>query len=151
MYEYIFSAKYLEVDYDLEFNNKPISMLSPGERGLLLLTFFLLADTSSNPLILDQPEDNLDNQTIYNVLVQLIKNAKKKRQVIIVTHNPNLAVVCDSDQIICANFDSSKDPKIEYLSGSIENPDINERIVNILEGTMPAFKNRDKKYIITRK
>lgn len=151
LYEYIFSAKYLEVDYDLEFNNKPISMLSPGERGLLLLTFFLLADTSSNPLILDQPEDNLDNQTIYNVLVQLIKNAKKKRQVIIVTHNPNLAVVCDSDQIICANFDSSKDPKIEYLSGSIENPDINERIVNILEGTMPAFKNRDKKYIITRK
>ena len=122
-------------------------MLSPGERGLLLLTFFLLADTSNAPLILDQPEENLDNQTIYNVLVQLIRNAKKKRQVIIVTHNPNLAVVCDSEQIICANFDTSTDPKINYISGAIENPKINAKIVDILEGTMPAFKNREDKYI----
>ncbi|DAA87079.1 TPA: hypothetical protein CPT82_00695 [Candidatus Gastranaerophilales bacterium HUM_2] len=147
LYTYIFSGKYLDVDYDLEFNNKPISMLSPGERGLLLLTFFLLADTSNNPLILDQPEENLDNQTIYNVLVQLIRNAKKKRQVIIVTHNPNLAVVCDSEQIICANFDTSIEPKISYISGAIENPKINAKIVDILEGTMPAFKNREDKYI----
>ena len=79
LYLYIFSAKYLDVDYELEFNDKQISMLSPGERGLLLLTFFLLADTSNIPLILDQPEENLDNQTIYNVLVQLIKNAKRKK------------------------------------------------------------------------
>ena len=147
LYTYIFSGEYLDVDYDLEFNNKPISMLSPGERGLLLLTFFLLADTSNAPLILDQPEENLDNQTIYNVLVQLIRNAKKKRQVIIVTHNPNLAVVCDSEQIICANFDTSTDPKINYISGAIENPKINAKIVDILEGTMPAFKNREDKYI----
>lgn len=147
LYEYIYSANYLDVDYDLEFNNKPISMLSPGERGLLLLTFYLLADTSNSPLILDQPEENLDNQTIYNVLVQLIKNAKRKRQVIIVTHNPNLAVVCDSEQIVCANFDVSKEPKITYISGSIENPNINAKIVDILEGTMPAFKNREDKYL----
>lgn len=148
LYSYIFSCCYLDVDYDLEFNNKPISMLSPGERGLLLLTFFLLADTSNAPLILDQPEENLDNQTIYNVLVQLIKNAKKKRQVIIVTHNPNLAVVCDSEQIICADFSSSRKPKIKYTTGSIENENINTKIVDILEGTMPAFKNREDKYIL---
>lgn len=148
LYSYIFSGTYLDVDYELEFNNKPISMLSPGERGLLLLTFFLLADTSNVPLILDQPEENLDNQTIYNILVQLIKNAKKKRQVIVVTHNPNLAVVCDSEQIICADFDASRSPKIMYLTGSIENEDINKKIVDILEGTMPAFKNREDKYIL---
>lgn len=148
LYTYIFSGAYLDVDYELEFNNKPISMLSPGERGLLLLTFFLLADTSNAPLILDQPEENLDNQTIYNILVQLIKNAKKKRQVIVVTHNPNLAVVCDSEQIICADFDVSRTPKIMYLSGSIENEDINKKIVDILEGTMPAFKNREDKYTL---
>ncbi len=148
LYSYIFSGAYLDVDYELEFNNKPISMLSPGERGLLLLTFFLLADTSNVPLILDQPEENLDNQTIYNILVQLIKNAKKKRQVIVVTHNPNLAVVCDSEQIICADFDASRSPKIMYLTGSIENEDINKKIVDILEGTMPAFKNREDKYIL---
>lgn len=146
LYSYIFSGSYLDVDYELEFNDKPISMLSPGERGLLLLTFFLLADTSNVPLILDQPEENLDNQTIYNILVQLIKNAKKKRQVIVVTHNPNLAVVCDSEQIICADFDISRIPKIKYLTGSIENEDINKKIVDILEGTMPAFKNREDKY-----
>lgn len=146
LYSYIFSGSYLDVDYELEFNNKPISMLSPGERGLLLLTFFLLADTSNAPLILDQPEENLDNQTIYNVLVQLIKNAKKKRQVIVVTHNPNLAVVCDSEQVICADFDVSRMPKIKYLTGSIENENINKKIVDILEGTMPAFKNREDKY-----
>ncbi len=146
LYSYIFSGSYLDVDYELEFNDKPISMLSSGERGLLLLTFFLLADTSNAPLILDQPEENLDNQTIYNVLVQLIKNAKKKRQVIVVTHNPNLAVVCDSEQVICADFDVSRMPKIKYLTGSIENENINKKIVDILEGTMPAFKNREDKY-----
>lgn len=146
LYLYIFSAKYLDVDYELEFNDKQISMLSPGERGLLLLIFFLLADTSNIPLILDQPEENLDNQTIYNVLVQLIKNAKRKRQVIVVTHNPNLAVVCDSEQIICADFNTERKPKICYISGSIENKEINKKIVNVLEGTMPAFKNREDKY-----
>lgn len=147
LYNYLFSADFLEVDYELEFNDKRLSILSPGERGLLLLTFFLLADTSNTPLILDQPEENLDNQTIYNVLGELIKNAKKKRQVIIVTHNPNLAVVCDSEQIICADFKHEREPKIKYKTGAIENFNINNDVVTILEGTMPAFKNREHKYI----
>lgn len=147
LYEYLFSLDYLDVNYALEFNNKTISLLSPGERGLLLLIFFLLADKSNNPLILDQPEENLDNQTIHNVLVPMIKNAKKKRQVIIVTHNPNLAVVCDSEQIIYSKFSTTKSPKIKYITGSIENPIINGKLVDILEGTMPAFRIRDEKYI----
>lgn len=147
VYNFLFGGEYLKVDYELEFNQKPISMLSPGERGLLLLTFFLLADKSNTPLILDQPEENLDNQTIFNVLVKLIKNAKKQRQVIIVTHNPNLAVVCDSEQIIYADYDALRTPKIKYFTGSIENDNINKKIVDILEGTMPAFRNRENKYI----
>jgi ABC-type cobalamin/Fe3+-siderophores transport system ATPase subunit len=110
------------------------------------LIFFLLADKSTVPLILDQPEENLDNQTIHNVLVPMITNAKKKRQVIIVTHNPNLAVVCDSEQIIYSEFSSTDFPKIKYIVGSIENPVINEKLVNILEGTMPAFRAYDNTY-----
>lgn len=147
LYKYLFSLDYIDIGYELKFNDKTISMLSPGERGLLLLIFFLLADKSNNPLILDQPEENLDNQTIYSVLVPMIKHAKKKRQVIMVTHNPNLAVVCDSEQIIYSEFNSQSVPKIKYTMGSIENPEINKKLVNILEGTMIAFRIRDKKYI----
>lgn len=147
IYKFIFSAEYLDVDYELEFNKKLIPMLSPGERGLLLLTFFLLADTSNLPLILDQPEENLDNQTIKNVLVPLINNAKRQRQVIVVTHNPNLAVVCDSEQIIYSSFNMDEKPKINYVTGSLENFRINEKTVDILEGTMEAFRIRDNKYI----
>lgn len=146
-YKYLFSTEYLEINYKLKFNEKTISVLSPGERGLLLLIFFLIADKSDIPLILDQPEENLDNQTIKKILVPMIKHTKENRQLIIVTHNPNLAVVCDSDQIIHSEFKAERTPKVKYLSGSIENPNMNTKIVDILEGTMPAFRIRDSKYL----
>jgi hypothetical protein len=63
-----------------------------------------------------------------------------------VTHNPNLAVVCDAEQIIHASIDKSAGYKVEYRSGSIENPEIKKQIIDILEGTMPAFANRSDKY-----
>jgi hypothetical protein len=66
--------------------------------------------------------------------------------VIIVTHNPNLAVVCDAEQIICASLDKARNSEMRYLSGAIENPLINKAIIDILEGTRPAFENRDSKY-----
>jgi len=69
---------------------------------------------------------------------------------IIVTHNPNLAVVCDAEQIVCASLDKAANYRMEYLSGSIENPTINKAIVDILEGTRPAFNNRDSKYEVPR-
>ena len=75
-----------------------------------------------------------------------IKDAKGKRQIFVVTHNPNLAVVCDADQIICVSLDKDDGNSITYQCGSIENPEINEEIVKILEGTRPAFDNRDGKY-----
>ena len=76
-----------------------------------------------------------------------VKEAKQKRQIIMVTHNPNLAVVCDAEQIICANLNKRNNYLMEYISGAIENPIINQAIVDILEGTKPAFDNRDSKYI----
>jgi predicted ATPase len=99
------------------------------------------------PLIIDQPEHNLDNQTIYNLLVDCVKEAKKNRQVVIVTHNPNIAVVCDAEQIICASLDKKDGNRVAYVSGAIEHPEINKKIIDILEGTRPAFDKRRFKYI----
>ena len=67
-----------------------------------------------------------------------------------VTHNPNLAVVCDAEQVICADLNKEQENKVTYISGAIENPYINQKILDILEGTRPAFDNRDFKYEITR-
>ena len=65
---------------------------------------------------------------------------------ILVTHNPNLAVVCDAEQIVCVMMDKKHDNRITYLTGAIENPAINRKIVEILEGTEPAFTIRESKY-----
>ncbi len=81
------------------------------------------------------------------LLVPAIKKAKQRRQIVIVTHNPIIAVVCNADQIIVASIDKTAGNKIEYESGAIENPIINKRIVDILEGALPAFDNRNFKYI----
>ena len=146
LYEHVFGFGYLRPFFTLRWAGKDVQQLSPGERGTLLLVFYLLIDRSEIPLIIDQPEENLDNQTVYNVLVPSIKEARARRQLIIVTHNPNLAVVCDADQVICASIDKEDGHRVTYECGAIENPAINKRLVDILEGTRPAFDNRDSKY-----
>ncbi len=146
LYNYIFSLEYLSPSYGLKLGDKELSKLSPGEKGALLLMFYLLVDKDDVPLIIDQPEENLDNQSVFNMLVPAIKSAKNHRQIIMVTHNPNLAVVCNAEQIIFAKIHKTDKNRVEYLSGSIENPLINQKIIDILEGTMPAFSNRDSKY-----
>jgi ABC-type lipoprotein export system ATPase subunit len=146
LFELVFSLDYLSPQFWLRSDEKPISQLSPGQRGTLLLLFYLLIDTSRSPIILDQPEENLDNQTVHELLVPAIAEARRTRQVIAVTHNPNLAVVGDADQVIVAEF---SDQEFHYVCGAIEEPEINQRIVAILEGTWPAFRNRSDKYIPT--
>jgi ABC-type lipoprotein export system ATPase subunit len=146
LYNMIFSMDYLKPRYALRMEDKELHQLSPGERGALLLIFYLLLDKDDIPLVIDQPEENLDNQTVYELLVPCMKDAKNRRQIMIVTHNPNLAVVCDAEQVICANLDKKGNYKMNYFSGAIENPTINKAIVDILEGTMPAFNNREAKY-----
>ena len=81
-----------------------------------------------------------------SLLVPVLTEAKRKRQIIMVTHNPNLAVVCDAEQVIYSSFDRKNGFKITYLSGSIESPALNTHVVNVLEGTKPAFDNRRIKY-----
>ena len=149
-YNFLFSLDYLTSTYKLRLGAKNISELSAGERGALLLIFYLLLDKQNIPLIIDQPEENLDNQSVYRILVKFIKEAKKKRQIIIVTHNPNLAVVCDAEQIICVKIEKENKNKVTLVSGAIENTVINAKIVEILEGTFPAFDNRTAKYEVSK-
>ena len=148
VYNFLYQLGFVDIQFKILFNGKDLNQneFSPGEKGALLLIFYLLIDNDQVPLIMDQPEENLDNESVYSLLVPYIKRAKERRQVIIVTHNPNLAVVCDAEQVICATMDKKKN-EIRYESGSIEDPATNKRIVDILEGTMPAFSKRDEKYL----
>jgi len=146
VYDLIFGLNFLEPRYSLLFQDTQIEQLSPGQRGALLLIFYLLVDKGKTPIILDQPEENLDNETVFRLLVPVLSEAKKQRQIIMVTHNPNLAVVCDAEQIIHARFDRASDSTIDYDSGAIENTGLNGAVVTVLEGTKPAFENRSGKY-----
>lgn len=147
LYDYLFGLSYIRPIYMLKFDSKQLNELSPGEKGTVLLIFYLLVDKSETPLVIDQPEDNLDNETIVKVLVNCIKEARKRRQIFIVTHNPNLAVVCDADQIILCSIDKENGNRVTYISGALENSDINPHVIDILEGTKPAFDKRADSYI----
>ena len=146
-YDYLWSMEYLEPEYSLRLDGKELSHLSPGERGTLLLVFYLLVDKSRSPIIVDQPEENLDNHTVYKLLIPVIKDVKKRRQLIMVTHSPNIAVVCDAEQIIHAFIDREDGNRVVYTMGAIEAPSLNKHVINVLEGTRPAFDNRGSKYL----
>lgn len=124
--------KYLEKDMD---------SLSMGQRGTVLLSIYL-AD-GDNTLVIDQPEENLDNKYIYGSLVGAIRKAKQKRQIIIATHNANLVVNTDAEQIVIADY---KDDKISYRTGVIEDMETRNEIALILEGGTEAFKRREQRY-----
>lgn len=148
IYDYLWTLPYLEPEYSLKLDGKDLSHLSPGERGTLLLVFYLLVDKSNKPIIVDQPEENLDSQTVYRLLIPVIKEVKKRRQIVMVTHSPNIAVVCDAEQIIHAFIDRANKNQVIYTMGSIESPQINKYLVDVLEGTRPAFDNRGSKYFV---
>ena len=144
-YAKLWGLEYIDAQYSLKMGGRTLDELSPGERGIVLLIFYLALSKDDIPLIIDQPEDNLDNQSVYNKLVKCILEAKKKRQVIIVTHNPNIAVACDSEEIVYCSI-NKKTNSITYESGSIEDPKMRNHVIDVLEGTMPAFDLRRRKY-----
>jgi ABC-type cobalamin/Fe3+-siderophores transport system ATPase subunit len=136
----------LKPRYILESDGKRLEQLSPGERGTLLLVFYLLVDDSDVPLIIDQPEANLDNLTVAEKLVACTRDARERRQVVIVTHNPNLAVVCDADQVIHSFLDIVDGHRITYTTGALEKPAINKMTIDVLEGGRRPFNKRDDTY-----
>lgn len=138
---------YININYTIQFNGMEISQLSTGQKGIVLLKLLLRLSNKTCPLLIDQPEDNLDNKSVFDELVQEFKNIKQKRQLIIATHNPNLVVNTDSEQVIIASYNHKEnDGYISYISGSLENLDIKDRVCNILEGGIEAFNKRRLKY-----
>lgn len=128
------STKVIERDF---------SKLSMGQQQSILLTLLLYSKRNC-PLIIDQPEDNLDSEFIYKTLVKNLKRIKEHRQVIIVTHNANIAVLGDSELIIPLKSTNEKTSIVH--SGSIDNVRTNKMACNILEGGETAFKKRQTIY-----
>lgn len=122
---------------------KRISQLSLGQQQSVLLSILLLSD-SERPLLIDQPEDNLDSEFIFKTIVGNLRKIKEHRQVIIVTQNPNIAVLCDAELIIMLKSTSIRSQVIS--SGSIDNTETVNLYCNILEGGDTAFKQRKSIY-----
>ena len=150
LYDYLFQLEYLQPVFQLTLDGRRLNELTPGEKGYMLIVFYLFLDRENIPLVIDQPEENLDNQSVFELMLPCLRDAKQRRQLIVVTHNPNLAVVCDADQVIRARINKTRGYAVTYSGGSIESPDTNADIVQVLEGTLPAFDNRDTKYDVTR-
>ncbi|WP_196600374.1 TrlF family AAA-like ATPase [Pectinatus frisingensis] len=120
---------------------------SPGQKSAAILAFIM--SSGENPLIIDQPEDDLDNSLIYNLIVKSIRKIKNKRQIIIVTHNPNIPVLGDAEGIIILERENTGKIyfKNQKKAGCLEEKNIRTGICEIMEGGESAFKKREEKYL----
>ncbi|HTP67915.1 MAG TPA: AAA family ATPase, partial [Dongiaceae bacterium] len=147
--DWLYDTSHITVSYRLQYGGVDIEQLSPGTRGIVLLLLYVVLDTDDDrPLIIDQPEENLDPKSIYEELVEHFKVAKIRRQIIIITHNANLVVNTDADQVIvakCGPHTPGQLPELSYDSGGLENPRIREQVCEILEGGEKAFRERAKR------
>ncbi|BCH57359.1 TrlF family AAA-like ATPase [Agrobacterium vitis] len=146
---WLFSTEHITVRYEISYDGVDIRKLSPGTRGIVLLLLYLaLDDSDDRPLIIDQPEENLDPKSVFDELVALFIAAKAKRQVIMVTHNANLVINTDADQIIVAEagpHPAGGLPPISYVAGGLENAAIRKAVCDILEGGEAAFRERARR------
>jgi hypothetical protein len=146
---WLFGTDHISVRYEIGYDGIDIRKLSPGTRGIVLLLLYLALDESDDrPLIIDQPEENLDPKSVNDELVPLFIAAKTKRQVIIVTHNANLVINTDADQIIIADAGPHQIgglPPISYMGGGLENASIRKAVCDILEGGEVAFRERARR------
>lgn len=146
---WLYSTDHIRVGYSFEYDGIPLSQLSPGTRGIVLLLLYLALDLEDHrPLIIDQPEENLDPKSVFRELVDLFRIARSRRQVIIVTHNANLVVNTDVDQVIVASCSRTADgapPTFTYRAGGLENAAIRSEVCEILEGGEAAFRQRAKR------
>ena len=161
----LLGTNFFNISYEIEYDTDKFKAMSEGKKAFIILMLLLDFSNKQCPILIDQPEDDLDNRAIYNELVTYIKNKKKERQIIIVTHNSNIVIGADSELVIVSNQQGVNSPnrnnrKFDYIFGSIESSmekdnDISEilysqgirqHICEILEGGETAFKNREKKY-----
>lgn len=158
------------IKYKVVMDNDNIDVMSPGKKALVLLKLLIDLAESKCPILIDQPEDDLDNRSVFDELIPFIRRKKKERQIIVVTHNANVVLGADAEEIIIANQTGSKsenkEKRFEYRSGAIENDNpifsadgsiesgilnskgIQQHICDILEGGEIAFEKRKNKYRI---
>ena len=147
--EWLYGTSHISVSYGLQYDGVDIERLSPGTRGIVMLLLYVAIDTEDDrPLLIDQPEENLDPKSIYDDLVERFRMAKTRRQIIIITHNANLVVNTDADQVIVAQCGPHRPgflPELSYESGGLENSTIRKHVCEILEGGEAAFKERARR------
>ena len=127
---------------DLTRDFKLLKECSIGERGTALLSIILIS--GREPLIIDQPEDDLDHFYLYKTLTPIIKEVKKRRQLIFATHDANIVINGDAELILITTTEDGKFG--EVIATSIENLDNRDWVMKVLEGGRDAFRKRKDKY-----
>ncbi len=128
--------------FDIIYHKRPLMEHSLGQRASALI-IFLLTIRDSHLIIIDQPEDDLDNQTIYEDVIKVLKDLKNDTQFIFATHNPNIPVLGDCEQVISCRYSSDQ---IAVSQGSIDNEKMRDEVIEIMEGGYEAFDERKKRY-----
>lgn len=160
-------ANHEYVGYKITFEGDEYATMTPGKKALVVLKLILESSEGKCPVLIDQPEDDLDSRSIFDQVVPFLREKKKERQIILVSHNANMVVTTDSEQVIVANRHGKDSPNIEdqdfdYLTGSIENTipkdiscptvleaqGVREHVCDILEGSEKAFSLRKSRYSI---
>ncbi len=155
--------------WEITYKGDKLGEMSTGKASFVILMLIIGLSNSKAPILIDQPEDNLDNRSITADLVYYLRNKKLERQIIIVTHNANIVVNADAENIIVANQKGQNDDnstslfKFDYINGAIENSferidsqtdilksmGIRQHVAEIVEGGKDAFILREKKYRFT--
>lgn len=128
--------------YIIYYNSRPLYEHSLGQRASALI-LFILTLKENDIIIIDQPEDDLDNQTIYTDVISELRRLKNKTQFVFATHNPNIPVLGDCEQNICCSYNNGV---VSTAEGSIDDPVIQKKIVDIMEGGEEAFNQRKMIY-----
>lgn len=136
-------SAFLRVEPVISYGGRPLERLSVGQKGTVYLCLKLATQAFTQPLIFDQPEDDLDNEFIIEELVGIFRGIKQFRQVILVTHNANLVVNADAEQVVVAE---NANGILKYTSGSLESEHTNQAVRRILEGGDEAFLKRELRY-----
>lgn len=152
--------------WEITYKNDKLGEMSTGKASFVILMLIIGLSKSKSPILIDQPEDNLDNRSVSENIISYLRNKKIERQIILVTHNANIVVNADAENVIVANQKGQNDKetssiyKFDYINGAIENTfakieaetdllksmGIKEHIADIVEGGKAAFKNRERKY-----
>lgn len=159
------SRNWYSMNYKLTYQSDAFEDMSEGKQAFVILKLLLDFSDKKCPILIDQPEDSLDNRAIYNELVAYLKKKKRDRQIILVTHNSNVVVSADAENVIVANQEginakNADGNKFQYINGALEetkdkdiaeelillSQGIREHVCEILEGGKDAFMKREKKY-----